>query len=174
MALIPWKNKQRGTCEPESSRLLTLRDEMDRLFDAFVREPMGSLEWPSWRGGEFAPAIDIGETETEVVVHAELPGLAPEDLDVTLAGNQLTLAGEKKEVSEQRAEGSYQTEIRFGKFRRTVQLPQEVDPEQVESAYSDGVLTLRLKKASPTPPKRIEVTPRTVENPPPPAPGPEC
>jgi HSP20 family protein len=81
----------------------------------------------------------------------------PKDLDVQLVGNQLTLAGEKKDTSEQRGENYYHSETHVGSFRRSITLPEGVDSENVEAEYANGVLTLRLKKTKPTPTKKIEV-----------------
>ncbi len=155
MNLIPWKNKQRSENGGEPTSLMALRHEMDRLFDAFIREPFGALDlWPQ---GKWTPAVDIAESENEVTVRAELPGMDPKDLDVQLVGNQLTLAGEKKDSSEQRGENYYHSETRFGSFRRSIRLPEGIDSEHVEADYANGILTLRMKKTKPTPTKKIEV-----------------
>lgn len=156
MNLIPWKNK-RETEPAQSSPMLALRQEMDRLFDSFFGGPLGTLEWPFNDQGAWAPPVDISENESEVVVRAELPGLQPQDLDVRLAGNQLTISGEKKESHEKQGKDSYRSEIRFGAFRRTVKVPEGVDAEGVEANYADGVLTLRLKKTRVAPAKKIEI-----------------
>ena len=78
---------------------------MDRLFDSFFREPLGALDWPLWGSGKWSPAIDVAENDKELTVRAELPGIDPKDLDVTVTGNQLVLSGEKKESSEHEGEG---------------------------------------------------------------------
>jgi len=157
MSLIPWRSKQRQGTAGETPSLATLRSEMDRLFDTFIREPFGSLEWPFIGQGKWAPAVDVSENDQEVIVHAELPGIDPKDLDVTLSGNQLVLTGEKKESAEKSGKGFYRSEIRFGSFRRSVPLPEGIDPDNVDAQYANGVLTLRLKKLHAAAPKRIEV-----------------
>jgi HSP20 family protein len=157
MNLIPWKNKHRSEDGGEPTSLLALRQEMDRLFDAFIREPFGALDWPRWRQEKLTPPVDIAESENEVTVRAELPGMDPKDLDVQLVGNQLTLAGEKKDSSEQRGENYYHSETRFGSFRRSITLPEGIDSEHVEADYANGILTLRMKKTKPTQTKKIEV-----------------
>ena len=105
MSLIPWRNK-RESSEGELSPLVALRSEMDRLFDSFLREPFGALDWPQWGAGKWSPAVDVAEDDKELTVRAELPGIDPKDLDVTVVGNQLVLSGEKKESSETKEKGS--------------------------------------------------------------------
>jgi HSP20 family protein len=157
MGLIPWREKQREGGAAETSPLAALRGEIDRLFDSFVREPFGRVEWPF--GGErgWSPAIDVAEDDEEFTVRAEVPGLAPEDLDVTVSANSLVLAGEKKESTEKEGKDFYHTESRYGSFHRSIPLPQTVDPEKVEAEYSNGVLEVRLKKSPSAVAKRIEV-----------------
>jgi len=157
MNLIPWRGKQHDGAGGESSPLVALRHEMDRLFDTFVREPFGALDWPGWSQGAWAPAVDIAETENDVTVRVEVPGIDPKDLDVRVTGNQLVLSGEKKESSEEKCKNYYHSESRYGSFCRNVPLPEVLDTEYVEAEYAHGVVTLRLKKTQPTPAKRIEV-----------------
>jgi HSP20 family protein len=137
--------------------LAALRNEMDRLFDAFFREPFGALDWPAWGSERWTPAIDAVEDEQELIVRAELPGIDPKDLDVTVTGNQLVISGEKKETTEHDGKDFYRKEIRSGSFRRVMPVPEGVDTENVEAEYANGMLTLHLKKIAPTPQKRIEV-----------------
>jgi len=156
MTLIPWRGKHRGGGRGEGSPLVALRNEMDRLLDSFMREPFGSLDWPFSERG-WAPAIDVVESDKEVTVRAEIPGIDPQNLDVSVSGNQLTLSGEKKESSEETGGDVYRREIRCGSFRRSVELPEGLDTENVDAQYANGVLTLRLKRLPSATPKRIEV-----------------
>jgi HSP20 family protein len=154
--LIPWRNKRSGEDSGEQP-LARLRTEMDRLFESFFREPFGALQ-SAWRERMgWTPAVDVSETEDGVTVRAELPGIDPKDLDVSILGNELVLGGEKKESTEQREKGYYHSETRYGSFRRTVPLPQGVDSSQVDAKYENGVLTLQMKKSPEAMPKRIEV-----------------
>jgi HSP20 family protein len=156
MSLIPWKNKREGE-RGELSPMVALRGEVDRLFDTFLREPFSALDWPLWGSGKWSPALDIAENDKEMIVRAELPGMDPKDLNVSVADNQLVISGEKKESSERKEQGVYHSETRYGSFHRTVPLPEGVDTENVDAQYADGVLTLRLKKTAPVTTKRIEV-----------------
>ncbi len=156
MALVPRKSRALGP-RRQFGPLGALRTEMDRLFDTFLREPFGGLDWPSGSPGKWLPPIDVSEDDKEVVIRAELPGIDPKDLDVSVVGNQVTLRGEKKESSERKEKGYRQTETRYGSFHRTIPLPEDVDTEKIDAQYANGVLTLRLKKTAPTAAKRIEV-----------------
>ena len=157
MTLIPWKNKQRGSDQSETSRMLSLRDEIDRLFDAFVREPFAGIDWPFGLAGRWTPAMDIAENDTEIIIRAELPGIDPKDIDISVSGNELVLTGDKKESSESQEKDFRHSETRYGSFRRRVPLPKGINTEDVEAVYSNGVLTLRLKKLPAVATKRIEV-----------------
>jgi HSP20 family protein len=157
MALIPWRQKVRERGPAETSPLATLRGEIDRLFDSFVREPLGGIDWPFGSEGGWAPVVDIAEDEKEFTVRAEVPGLDPKDFDVTISGSHLVLAGEKKETTRKEGKNFYHTESRFGSFRRTIPLPDAVDPENVEAEYAHGVLYIHLKKLPSAVAKRIEV-----------------
>jgi HSP20 family protein len=175
MSLIPWRGKQHEAAAGETSPIGALRTEIDRLFDSLIREPLGNVDWPFAGEGRWAPAVDVGESEDEVTVRAEVPGIDPDDLSVTLTGSQLVLSGEKKETALEKGKEVHQRESRWGSFRRAVTLPEEVDRESVDAACADGVLVIRLKKIKPTTPKRIEVkggpTITTRTSPPPPSPG---
>ena len=157
MGLIPWSNKRREGGEDIASPLATLRSEMDRLLGSYVREPFGALDWPFGSQRGWAPAVDVAENDTEVTVRAEIPGVDPEDLEITVSQGSLVLAGEKKESHEESGAGFFHTETRYGSFRRSIPLPEAVDPQQVEAEYSNGVLTVCLKKSPSSPAKRIEV-----------------
>lgn len=156
MNLIPWRNKQREGDGNELSPFVALRSEMDRLFDSFLRRPF-DLDWPAFGSETWAPALDVAENDKEMTVRAELPGIDPKELDVTVANNQLILSGEKKESSEKKEKGYYHSETRYGSFRRVVPLPDGVDTEHVDAQFSNGVLTLTMPKSEAAVGKKIEV-----------------
>ena len=137
--------------------MASLRTEMDRLFESLVRDPLAAMDWPFIGRGRLWPTVDLAESPEEVTVRAELPGIDPNDLDVTITGNQLVLSGEKKEVAEKEGQGYYHSESRFGTFRRTVPLPEWLDTQNVAAEYVNGVLTLRIKRSPTAAPKRIEI-----------------
>jgi HSP20 family protein len=154
---MSWRSKQGATGPEAASPLRALRAEIERLLDAYVREPFSSVEWPLMGQRNWMPAVDIAENDTEVIVRAELAGVKPEDLEVNVSGNYLVLAGEKKDSLEGTGRNYLQLENRFGGFRRTIPLPQSVAPENVEAELDSGVLTVRLQKTPSTQAKRVAV-----------------
>lgn len=154
MSLIPWRNKTRET-RGDLAPLTEFRREVDRLFDSFLREPFG---WGDggWTGF-WNPSLDVAEDEKSVTVKVEVPGVKPEDINLSVTGNTLLISGEKKESQEREEDGFYHTERRFGSFRRSVALPPGVDPDKVAADYAHGVLTVRLQKSPEAQPKKIPV-----------------
>lgn len=125
---------------------LALQDEMNRLFDHFWRGfPTVWGEGPEWAGG-FTPKVDVAETDNDIRVTAELPGLDEKDIEVSVTRDALTIRGEKKEEKETRKEGYFHTERYFGSFTRTVPLPREVVTDKAEATFRKGVLTITLPK----------------------------
>jgi HSP20 family protein len=141
--------------------MVEFRSEVNRLFDSFLREPFGSLSdslsdtMTAW--GRWVPTVDVSETESSIVVRAELPGLEPNDFDITVTGDRLTIAGEKKETVEKKDQDIHHREIRYGSFSRTVPLPSNVDQQDVSANYAQGVLTVTLKKTPAAQVKKIRV-----------------
>jgi HSP20 family protein len=157
MAFMPWKNKQPENEQGELTPMMALRGEMERLFDSFLREPLAAMDWSRWGSDKWSPAIELAENDKELTVRAELPGIDPKDLDVTVTGNQLVVSGEKKESNEHKEKNFYHSETRYGSFRRAVTLPEGIDTENVDAQYVNGVLTLHLRKTAPAAAKRIDV-----------------
>jgi HSP20 family protein len=153
MSLIPWRNKGR---EGSSGALADLRHEVDRMFENFSRDPWGSLtEFANTKG--WFPAIDLAENDKEVIVRAEVPGVAPDELEISVTGNRLTISGEKKESTERKDKDFFHSETRYGRFSRSVELPSEVDTEQVAAEHANGVITITLKKTAAATTKKIPV-----------------
>ena len=135
---------------------VSLRDAMDRLLeDSFVR-PRG--EWPTLASREQSLALDVYETDENLVVEASMPGTKPEEVDISVVGNTLTIKAEREEQREKKEEGRYYfRERRYGAFQRSVGLPVDVDADKAEATFEDGVLKLSLPKAEEAKPKRIQV-----------------
>ena len=132
-----------------------LRSEIDDLFERFFGDwPFGEL-WSAQTG--IFPPIDVADQEDRVVVKAELPGVSADDIDLSVLDNTLTISGEKKQEKEEKHDGYYHAERRYGAFHRTVQLPASVDAEKVEAKFRDGVLTVTLPKDERARPKKIEL-----------------
>ena len=131
--------------------LATFQREMNRFMEGFF-----GAERP-WGDGHWSPRIDVSETESDVVVKAEVPGLSKDDIDVSLAGDLLTIRGEKKDERKEE-KGSYRLlERHYGSFERTITLPPGVDPEKVEAEFKDGVLTIKLAKTEETRARKIAI-----------------
>ena len=159
MSLIPWKGKQRDDeLDAAASPMGYFRSEMDRLFDRFFGDTW-AMAREGFGGAAWAPSIDVAETDTEITIRAEVPGIDAKDIDISLTGQTLTVSGEKKETTETRGANYYRSERRFGSFRRSLQLPATVDPEKVSATQKDGILMIRLQKRESAVPKRIPVKP---------------
>lgn len=155
-SLIPWRGKG-GTVESGlSSPIRYFRTEMDQLFDRFFNAPFG-LATGRWSSELWMPSVDVMETDDEVFVRAEVPGVDPKELDITLSGQTLTLSGEKKSSSEKKGENFHCTERFFGSFRRSIELPTPVDGNQLQAEHKNGVVEIRMKKDQAVRPKRIPV-----------------
>jgi HSP20 family protein len=140
-----------------TGEMISLRNAMDRLLgESFIRPWLGR---GTLFGGE-AFALDMYETDDDVIVEAPLPGVKPEEIDIQVSGNVLTIKGEwkeeKKEKKEKKASYVYQ-ERSFGSFCRSVTLPTKVDVDKAEAAFEHGVLTLTLPKSEAVKPKTIKI-----------------
>jgi HSP20 family protein len=144
---LPVLNRQRAPERWDAFR------ELDELYDRFAEV---------WRSGpvsaldRWAPLADLEETDDAYVVELELPGLAPDDVDVQLDDRVLTVSGEIRE--KKRTGILHRRTRRMGEFHSAVTLPAEVDDEHVEASLRDGVLTVRVPKSSASRRRRIEIT----------------
>jgi HSP20 family protein len=155
--LIPWGRNRMSAPRhvDEANSFLALQREMNRAFDSVFRD--FGLAWPAQQGWTTGwPQVDVSETDKEVKVVAELPGLEEKDIEVTLHDGRLTLKGEKKAESE----GTAYSERWHGQFQRSLQLGPDVDPEKVEASFRNGVLTITVAKQpeAQRPVKRIPIT----------------
>ncbi len=107
--------------------------------------------------GAWNPAVDIFDKGAEVVLHAELPGIKKEDIDVHVENNVLTIRGKKERKEEAKEEGYYRTERSYGSFSRSFSLASSVDVTKIGAEYKDGVLTLSLPKSEEAKPRQIDV-----------------
>ena len=151
MAWLPWKRGMRAEVARPVARF---RKEMDRMFEGFLGDWL-----PTTLSGEglWGPALDVRETENEVIIDVEIPGLEPGDLDVSVTDGRLTVKGEKKLEREEK-KGDYRlAERSYGSFSRTVRLPAPVEVEKAEAVHKQGVLTITLPKTEKSKPKKIRV-----------------
>jgi HSP20 family protein len=139
----------KGKEEMEIMRALTpwtgtgLRREMDRLFERFFEPPWAELPVP----GDWTPALDVSEGKDAISVKAELPGVDPAEIGVTLDGDVLTIRGEKEARKEETDERLHRVERSWGAFMRSVRLPTTVDGSKVTATFKNGVVTVMLPKA---------------------------
>ncbi|MGH2606489.1 MAG: Hsp20/alpha crystallin family protein [Anaerolineales bacterium] len=134
---------------------LSLRDWMDRFMDEAWSRPVAAL------GGITSPAIDMYQTDDDVVVKATLPGVRPEDLNIAVTGDLLTIRGESKEESNSNGVNYHVRERRYGSFSRTLPLPTAVLADKAQADFENGILTLTLPKAEEVKPKTITVKARS-------------
>jgi HSP20 family protein len=131
--------------------MVTLREAMDRLFDDAFTRPFGLTS------GLQAPAVDLYQTDDEVVVKTSLPGMKAEDVQISVTGDLLTIQGEFKEKEEKKEKAYHPREQRFGSLERTLSLPTEVVADKAKADFEDGVLTITLPKAEKVKTKTITV-----------------
>jgi HSP20 family protein len=131
--------------------MMTLREAMDRLFDDAFTRPL------SIRDGWSAPAIDMYQTDDEIVVKAALPGIKPEDVQINITGEVLHIKGEMKYEDEQQERAWHMREQRWGAFERSVALPTDVVADKARAEFENGVLVITLPKAEEVKPKTINI-----------------
>jgi HSP20 family protein len=122
----------------------SLRRDMERLFEDFTRD----FGWgpPALAGMAAAPRVDVSETDTEIKLEAELPGVDEKDVEVVLSDGRLTIKGEKKQEKEEKKKDFHLVERSYGSFARSIALPFEAAPEQVKAKFANGVLTVTVPK----------------------------
>jgi HSP20 family protein len=136
-SLVPWRNHRGLAGRDELFPFQSLRREFDRMFEDVVGR--------GWLLEGLSPAVDVHQDDKEVVVTAELPGMSEKDIEVSLAGELLTIKGEKKSEHEEKEGGAHRTERRYGAFERTIRLPFAVKDDPIDATFANGVLTVRLR-----------------------------
>ncbi len=136
------------------SRSLSLRQMMDRLFDQAFVTPQGAMSQAGYGG----PALNVYEEGDNYVVETQLPGLKPEDIDITLEQGVLTIRGETKREQERKERNYLVREHHAGSFSRSLRLPYAVNADEVQATYEHGVLRLSLPKAEEAKPRRIQLS----------------
>jgi HSP20 family protein len=152
-SLIPWRREPREM-SPVTDPFNYLRRQIDRVFD----EPFAAWNVP-WQGREsfFAPQVDVNETDKEISVSVELPGLESKDVEVSAEQDMLTIRGEKRSA-ESSGEGEHRwTERTYGKFERTIPLPSEVKADAAKAEFKNGVLRIHLPKSENAKPRSHKI-----------------
>lgn len=133
--------------------LRSLQDEVNRLFSSsFNRSGDSELMRGAW-----SPSVDIYENKDQIVLEAELPGMRPEDVDISVENNVLTIHGERKFEKKDEQDNFHRVERSYGSFTRSFTLPPTVSNENVDAAFENGVLRLTLAKREEAKPRRIEI-----------------
>lgn len=123
--------------------LQEIKKEMDRIF----QEVLGrSWLTEKFEGVEWIPPIDVSETDNEVIVKVDVPGVNPEDMEISLADNVLIIKGKKEKEEEEKKENFYRVERYYGSFMRSIQLPCEIEEDKISATYKNGVLKIVLPK----------------------------
>lgn len=130
--------------------LMSIQNEMNRLFGRTYGGGVGEGTRGAW-----TPALDVFETQDKFVITMELPGVSPDDVDISVEDSTLVVRGERRFYSEQNEESFLRVERRFGEFTRSLTLPSTADAESIQASFDQGVLTIEV-------PKREEAKPRKV------------
>lgn len=135
--------------------MMPLREAMDRLFEESFIGPRWTPLWAAEGGGTLA--VDLYETDDDLVITANVPGVKPEELDINITGNTLVVKGETR-LEEKTEKGNYlRQELRYGSFQRALTLPTDVQSDKAQAVYENGVLILTLPKAEAVKPKSIHI-----------------
>jgi HSP20 family protein len=136
--------------------MMTLREAMDRLFDDAFTRPLSVRD--GWSMA--TPAIDMYQTDNEVVVKASIPGLKAEEVQINVTGDMLTIKGEVKQEEERKDRAWHIREHHFGSFERSIVLPTDVKSDKAEAVFENGILTVSLPKADEVKPRTINIKPK--------------
>lgn len=151
MKLVPWRREDAAFPTLGSSLMQRLFDDdwlaawptVNRLPEAFTSNG--------------APAVNVAETDKEVTVTAEMPGLKEEDIDISFNGSLLTIKAERKFEEEKKEKQYHRTEIQYGTLSRTLRLPEGLNGDAIDARYKNGILTLTIPKVEPTPTRKVKV-----------------
>ena len=148
--LVPkiWPDDSDMTRYGTGRRIFDLQKEINDLFENFGKSMFRPMTLRGGNGelGTLMPRLDVSETDNELEISAELPGLDEKDIDVSLTKNVLTIMGEKKMEKEEKKKDFYRRERSYGYFKRNIPLPMDVDTDKVDATFKKGVLTIRLPK----------------------------
>jgi HSP20 family protein len=151
------------TRRPVRDPMLDLLYNLERRMGKYFNEPLGLFDWttPEMASAAWVPAVDIFEEPDILRIVAEIPGVKPEDVKISVEGSVLTIQGKKEQVAEEKAEKVHRYERMYGAFERSFTLPATVNPEAIKASYGQGLLTLTLPKLEKAKARQIkvEVTP---------------
>jgi HSP20 family protein len=135
--------------------VVSIQDEMNKLFDDFFGRPVLRTEWTD---SAWNPSVDVSEDKNNVIIKAEMPGMNKEDIKISVQDGVLTFKGEKKQEKEEKDKNYHRIERSYGSFCRSFQLPTSVKSDKIKAGYKDGVLSIALPKAEEVKPKEIPIS----------------
>jgi HSP20 family protein len=147
-SLVPFRES--GALSQPDFGLFGLHREIDRLFSEFA-------QGVTQGGAQLAPKVDIHETDNQIEISAEMPGLERKDIDISVEDDVLTIRGEKKIEEDNKDKNVQHSERSYGVFLRALQLPSGIDPSSIQATMSNGVLKVTIPKPAKAQPKKIEV-----------------
>ena len=159
--LIPWKRSEKlPVRRQEADSFLQLRDEMDRMFENFFESPWSLRPFEAFEANlsGFMPSLDVNETEKDINVTVELPGMEDKDIQLFLDNNVLTISGEKKFEKQEKKNNFHRLERSYGTFSRQVALPCDVDEDHVSASFKNGILNVTLPKQQVNDPQSKRIT----------------
>jgi HSP20 family protein len=135
----------------------TLRQQMDRLFEDLIHDTHEVSLLPKHEDATWAPAVELKETDTNVILQAQIPGVEAKDLDIQVSQDAVSIAGEYRREKKTEEKGFFRSEFAYGQFQRIVPLPVRIDNESIVSEFKNGILTLTLAKMAGTAQKVVKV-----------------
>jgi HSP20 family protein len=134
--------------------MVSIQDEMNKLFDDFFGRPLVRTEWTE---GVWTPSVDVSEDKDNVIIKAEMPGMKKDDVKISVQDGVITLRGEKKQETEEKDKNYHRIERSYGSFCRSFQLPTTVKTDKIKASYKEGVLSVTLPKTEEVKPKEIPI-----------------
>ncbi|MBN2565862.1 MAG: Hsp20/alpha crystallin family protein [Candidatus Eisenbacteria bacterium] len=145
MELVRWRPR---------SYVPSVSNEIDRAFDRMVRNWVSPV---SFSESDWNPSIDVSESENEIVVKAEVPGVDPGDVEISVDSNNLIISGEKRQEEEEKDRNYYRLERSYGSFRRSFALPADVDVDKIKASSKDGVISVVIPKSGERKSKKVKI-----------------
>ena len=145
MELVRWKPRR---------YVPSVSDDIDRAFDRMVRNWVSPVSFSEF---EWNPSIDVSESENDLVVKAEIPGVDPKDVDISVINNNLIISGEKRQEEEEKERNYFRRERSYGSFRRSFALPADVDVDKIKASSKDGVISVVIPKSGEKQSKKVQI-----------------
>ena len=158
--LIPWRNKKESlTIQNEQDSFRDLQENMNTMIDRFFEDPFQISSFRDFSGFEnsFSPRLDMSETDKELKISAELPGVDEKDIQVTFRHDRLTISGKKENETIEKDSHFYRRERSFGSFQRSIALPSEIEEDKIDAVFKKGILKITIPKTGSASAKKISI-----------------